>query len=99
MAIVLNKSYWQFLKFKTNLLFNAWVPSKLKTGKQYSGSAAGSSFFSLGYLVVGFSNELLLWYLAAALCADCASFFNMELLVVDESPTAVFSTVLTSKNR
>ena len=71
----------------------------MNTGKQKSGSATGSSFFSLGYLAVGFSNELLLWYLAAALCADCASFFSMELLVVDESPTAVFSTVLTSKNR
>lgn len=78
------------------MLFKACVPSKLKGGKEYSGSAGGSSFFSFVFTVV-FVTMLLLWYLAGTLWADDTSFLNTDVLVVVESPTAALSVVLTSK--
>ena len=46
-AIILNKSYWQFLKFKVNLDFNACELSKTKGGHWF---ISGSFFNWLGLI-------------------------------------------------
>jgi len=48
-AISLNKSYWQFLRFNTILLFKAFRPSKLKGGHQGSDISCAASFSSLSF--------------------------------------------------
>lgn len=56
-AIYLNKSYWQFLRFITNRLFNALEPSKVKGGQ---GFGSGSSSFFLSFLALSAATLTLL---------------------------------------
>ena len=44
-AMFLNKSYWQFLKFKHNLLLKAYLPSKWKGGQDGTASSYFSSYY------------------------------------------------------